>query len=141
MVVIQDSTIIAKDQVEGSEDYVFSNMPKLTKDGFKDFLEKNIQKTPLKIINQSEKELVLLTDSALNSAFGSSGDWYKYYKTFPKSKGLVRISNLGFSKDGTQAVMFYSYSQATLTGAGYMAIYTKKDNRWNFEDRVEVWIS
>jgi hypothetical protein len=140
MVVIRDSTVIAKDEVRIPYQEAVSKIPKLDEEGFKDLFEQNKQKTLLNFENHSQKKIVLLTHSSYEDIFGNNGGWYKYYKTFPKSNGLVRLSNFGFNKEGTQAVFFYAYLQEGRAGVGYLAIYEKINNQWVFEDREDIWV-
>lgn len=64
MVVIRDSTVIAKDEVRIPYQEAVSKIPKLDEEGFKDLFEQNKQKTLLNFENHSQKK-----SSFINSLF------------------------------------------------------------------------
>ena len=69
-------------------------------------------------------------------------DGYRHFnRRFPKSNGLLTLSPVGFSADGTQAVLHVSWTLWPRVGEGHYHVLAKRDGVWHVVRRVMTWIS
>jgi hypothetical protein len=70
------------------------------------------------------------------------GDWWgMYYKRFPGSQGIMTLSRVGFSADGTQALFYFSNRCGGLCGGGSYVVMEKRDSHWVIGKEIEMWVS
>jgi hypothetical protein len=84
----------------------------------------------------------IVASSEMHSIFGTPGNaWGRYYKKYPNSMGLLRLSRVGFNSDGNQAAFYVSNSCGGLCGEGSFVIMEKVDSNWKVLQEVQVWVS
>ena len=70
-----------------------------------------------------------------------AGSWMAYYKQFPNSQGVLTFSQVGFSKDRTQAMFYYSNVCGGLCGGGSYVVMNKHNGSWIIEKEIDMWVS
>jgi len=55
--------------------------------------------------------------------------------------GIVRLSPVGFNRDGTQALVYAEYYCGSTCGYGEYALLIRVDGRWRISDSVIVFVS
>jgi hypothetical protein len=83
-------------------------------------------------------ELIDLTQ--FDSLF-KNGGWPAYYKRFPGSSGILGLSRVGISADGTQALFYASNECGEPCGVGFYVVMERRGGRWMIEKEIETWIS
>jgi len=69
------------------------------------------------------------------------GVWRHFYRRFPGSNGLVILSCVGFSDDGTQAVLHVAHLRWNRNADGFYYLLEKQDDTWRIVTRAMTWIS
>jgi hypothetical protein len=82
----------------------------------------------------------IVASADLDAIFREKG-WAAFRDRFGGAWGLIRLSRVGFSLDGTQALMSMSGSCGPLCGSGDYVLLRKIDGRWRVAARVMAWIS
>lgn len=67
--------------------------------------------------------------------------WADFYEAFPNSRGFFSLSRVGFSDDGTQALVYYEQECGSLCGVGEYVLLQKIEGRWIVIGVKGVWIS
>jgi hypothetical protein len=67
--------------------------------------------------------------------------WCDFYKKYENSSGIVRFSRVGFSRDGSQALVYVSYGCGGLCGWGGYRVLRKQDGVWKLEKGMVSWVS
>ena len=84
----------------------------------------------------------IVASSEIHSIFGTPGNaWGRYYKKYPNSTGLLRLSRVGFDSHGNRAAFYVSNSCGGLCGDGYFVIMEKVDSNWKVVEDDHLWVS
>jgi hypothetical protein len=67
--------------------------------------------------------------------------WQAFYRMYPLSYGLVRLSRVGFNADTTTAIIYYDRMSGPLGGNGIYLILQKREGRWEIIAQETAWIS
>ena len=67
--------------------------------------------------------------------------WGAFEKAFPGAHGILYLSRVGFSADGTQALLYMSYSCGSMCGEGSYVVMQKRNGAWTLEREVVEWVS
>ena len=67
------------------------------------------------------------------------GDLY-FWDYYPDSDGLRRLSRVGFSQDGEQALVYYEYDAGGWYGAGVLVLLQLEKGEWKGVGRYRIWI-
>jgi hypothetical protein len=70
-----------------------------------------------------------------------NGGWPAFYKRFPDSPGILRLSRVGFDADATQALFYTSHTCGGLCAGGEYVVMERRDGRWVIEKEIEMWMS
>jgi len=82
------------------------------------------------VLDESQLEIVLKT-----------GGWPAFYKRFSGSPGIMKLSRVGISADGNQALFSASHECGGLCGGGEYVVMEKRDGRWLIEREIEMWMA
>ncbi len=63
------------------------------------------------------------------------------YGKYPRSQGVTLFSRVGFSKDGTMAVVTEGTMRAVLYGSGTVYLLKKEKGAWKIVKGEMTWIS
>jgi len=87
---------------------------------------------------------VFWTEDLANDTFGHDGiaGWKTFRDRYSGSKGIVRLSNVGFNTAGDKALVFLSNRCGSLCGLGTMFDMAKaSDGTWYIAYKKDVWVS
>lgn len=86
--------------------------------------------------------LTLAASDALTKIFKKRGDgWKRFYALYPNSSGYWGFSNVGYSDNGQEALVFVGHHCGWLCGTGHLFLLAKEDGAWVVKNRVMLWIS
>ncbi|WP_430814380.1 hypothetical protein [Carboxylicivirga sp. RSCT41] len=95
-----------------------------------------------KFLNHNQ-EFALITSDELKYIFNGqdiNDSWNEYYKSHD-SNGYMRLTQIGFNKNKTQAVFEFSHHYASLGAGGFIIYLVKEDCSWLIKDIVYTWVS
>ena len=127
----------------GIEDYdpekaLFADMldylPALNLDTAADFVHRQHGTEPLPTGIHWPPGIDLGGDAAFQS-------WDAWYRKHPESRGILTFAPVGFSRDGRQALVFYSIVREGLDGSGNVVLLERTDGGWRVIAEEQVWIS
>lgn len=120
----------------------------------RDFETVNLEAASVPALPAAKIPVVLVDDSVFANIqrlplegdtarlFGSADRyWHKFYRRFPGSPGSTRFSRIGYSADGTQALVQMDHGCGSLCGAGEFILVAKQDGVWQIANRVLLWVS
>ena len=106
------------------------------------FQKANTQQALLRRSLQPSIDYELVDPARLQSFFiRNGGMWPAYYKEYPGSQGILTLSRIGFSGDGTQALFYMSNRCGGLCGGGSYVLMEKRSGRWLIGKEIEMWVS
>src|SRR5262249_7733671 len=107
-------------------------MPGLKPGTVADFHSKNDQPTSLDKLFDLKVNVALISADEVNHFFGAGGGWWKaFYQKYPKSQGLLTLSNVGFNPEKNQALVYVGNQSGGLAGAGsYVLLTREEDDDW-----------
>ena len=112
-------------------------LQRTTIDAFREVNEKQITfqrsfslAVDYELLDKSQLDIVL-----------KNGSWPAFYKRFPRSPGIVNLSRVGMSADGTQALFYTSHACGGLCGGGFFVVMERRDGHWLNEREIEMWMS
>lgn len=116
--------------------------PALQQSALDAFRKVNAQEAFLRRSLHPSIDFELVTSAQLEPIFCKHcGFWPAYYKQFPGSQGLLTLSGVGFSSDGTQAFFYFGNQCGGLCGTGDYVIMEKRDGRWVIQKEITMWVS
>jgi hypothetical protein len=87
-------------------------------------------------------DYVLITDDEANRLIiddPKGGD--SFWKTYPKSTGLLVLSRVAFDATKTKAFACVAQVCGPLCGYGYAFVLEKQNGSWKIRDEKKLWIS
>jgi hypothetical protein len=69
------------------------------------------------------------------------GGWDAFHRKYPSSQGLLRLSRVGFSKDGMQAMVYIGNLYNGRDGGGHFVVLSKESGQWVVKSKVQLWIA
>jgi hypothetical protein len=117
-------------------------LPSIT-DAIKDFVTKNRKSSVLKNQFKLKATIILITNSDVKRMFHDSieGGWDLFHAKYPNASSINTLSRVGFSKDKTLALVYYTYSCGGLCGQGQYVLLRKREGQWKIEKESMTWIS
>ena len=114
--------------------------PSVSENTFLDYRSKNQQSStlspkfvlPVKYVVTDEFEFKEDEDAAWSDSF---------YKKYPDARGIIRLSKVGFNKDGTEAFVFAEFICFSLCGGGNNILLKKNFGVWKVKEQFEGWKS
>jgi hypothetical protein len=85
----------------------------------------------------SDVKVFLINNFPIRS--GSENEWKKFYKKYPGSGGLFQFSNVCYSKDGKEAVMYHSLYRRGLNAHGALVVFIKDNGKWKIKYHINLW--
>ena len=84
------------------------------------------------LISDAEAKRLIIDDPKGGDAF---------WKTYPKSTGLLILSRVGFDATKTKAFVCAAEICGPLCGYGYSFVLEKQNGVWKIRDEKQLWIS
>jgi hypothetical protein len=143
--VLENGTVV-NDTFSGHMDQTsiekLFRMPPM-KDAIDDFIKKNRKSSALTDQFKLKATIVLITNSDVKRMFHDSieGGWDLFHTKYPNAISIHTLSRVGFNKDKTAALVYYTYSCGGLCGQGQYVLLGKHDGQWKIEKESMTWIS
>ena len=121
-------------------------MPEASDAVVADFLRVIAAPTVLQIprhLVRKELRWVVADEASLSRIFDQSlgNAWKQFYKEYPNSTGLTRISRVGLDDDSGQALFYLSVTPAGLGGAGFFILLRRHFGVWRVLASKVAWVS
>jgi hypothetical protein len=71
----------------------------------------------------------------------SPNDWIEYYRQYPGAQGHMRLSRVGFSPDGKQALFYSSNWCGGHCASGSYVVMDKYRSEWKMVKEIYMWES
>ena len=120
----------------------FDSMASIPKEFENDLLPKNNQSYALQRRFHLRRRYLLLADDEVNRLIiddPKGGD--TFWKTYPKSTGVLTLSRVGFNATKTKAFVCAAQVCGPLCGYGYSFVLEKQNGAWKITDEKQLWIS
>jgi hypothetical protein len=72
---------------------------------------------------------------------GATRYWRKFSQRFPKVLGVATFTRIGYSEDGTQALVLIDFSCGAMCGEGNIVMLRKADSVWRVVLKRRTWES
>lgn len=124
-------------------DRVRKAMPGLKPETMADFQTKNNQPSLLDKLFDLKAKVALISADEIEQFFGRGGGWWEaFYRRYPKSQGLLTLSQVGFNPEKNQALVYVGNQRGGLDGEGSYILLTRgEDDDWVIVDSAGMWIS
>ena len=93
-------------------------------------------------VGNLDKNMILQNIETLATPFIIDQTIYKNYsEIFSKHKNIliIELSNIGYSDDKNQALIYYGTIQGPMSGGGVYLIYEKKKTNWKLKKVIGAW--
>ena len=143
-IVLEDATVVndtfSKRMDQKSIEKLFG-LP--SQDAIQDFVTKNRKSSVLKDQFKMKATIILINNSDVKRLFHDSidGGWELFHAKYPNATSINTLSRVGFNKDRTEALVYYTYSCGGLCGQGQYVLLRKHDSYWKIEKESMTWIS
>ena len=84
---------------------------------------------------------VFLSEGDQRSIFRDRDGWKSFYKTFPESGGIFYLSRVGFSIDGTRALVHVGRQWMGRAGGGELLLVSVHDEGTTELGAISTWMS
>lgn len=144
-IVIQQDTATVRDWTPEPEDEqkfcdaISRLLPGTQADSIGDFKAKNGEASSL--ANYSGLGTLIAKEQVKSFFSGTGGGWNVFYKKYPGSQGILRLSRVGFDRKRDQALLYFGNQRYWLAGAGYLVLLARKDGGWFIVKQHMLWIS
>jgi hypothetical protein len=141
----------AKGQVVGQESDTFKlsdralaaakdTAPCLHADALQDFAARAKESTPLPKSALIEAGFLVPTIEERGKFFRRGGGyWEAFNAAFPRSKGILRFSHVGFSKDRAQAIVYVGWTAGLVLGSGEIFVLQRSGADWRVLYVSHLW--
>lgn len=108
---------------------------KKIEEAIRDLFRKNSGDCKISAIGIPSLKHVLISAAESNSFFGpekpkEKDGWAMFYEKYPDSPGIIKLSRVGFSRDGSVAIVYMGNQSQWLAGSGGLVAFEKKDGQW-----------
>ena len=77
----------------------------------------------------------------ISSIFTNGGWWSDFYRKYPTTAGVMKVTNPVLSHDGKSALIYVAYQCDGLCGAGSLVMLSRVGAAWVVWREEELWIS
>jgi hypothetical protein len=118
-------------------------MPGLKPETVADFQSRNNRPSLLEKLFDLKVKVALISKDEVEHLFGAGGGWWKtFYERYPKSQGILTLSQVGFNPEKNQALVYVGNQRGGLDGAGSYILLTREEgDDWVIADSAGMWIS
>jgi hypothetical protein len=67
--------------------------------------------------------------------------WKTFYEKYPESGGYLMFSNVGYSKDRDQALVYFVHWCGYTCGTGHFILVNQSEGEWLVSSVAQIWIS
>ena len=124
-----------------------AEMPEASDAVIEDFLRVIAAPTVLQIprhLVRKELRWVIADEASLARIFDRQSlgaAWKQFYKEYPNTTGLTRISRVGLDDSSAQALLYLSVTPAGLGGAGFFILLRRHFGVWRVLASKMAWVS
>lgn len=114
------------------KDLIRSQTQRKLKEAIRDLFRKNTSDCEFSIIGGPSLSHVLIPTSECFGTSRSEGKdgWAMFYEKYPDSPGIIQLSRVGFSRDGSVAIVYMGNQRGWLAGSGRLRAYIKNNGHW-----------
>jgi len=118
------------------------DVPGAAADTIASFKPNNLEPTSLKELLSALPKVVFWTEQDNKATFREGFDGMtRFFKKYPKSRGILSLSNIGCNQKHNQALVYFSYYCGSLCAGGMFIVLEKKNGRWIVSRKNELWVS
>ena len=143
--VVKDSTAVRRrEELVGGVIEGLFRLPGVDSTAVRDFEARNRRALSLKALGQFELSvhIVLVNDQTLSDLPQDAAKyWGEFYRRYPGSSGHIAFSAIGYSADGSLAVLMIDRGCGMLCGNGYIVSVRRSGGRWRIANIQGTWIS
>ena len=144
--VIGDSTEVFKGQnLAGTLISTFSRLSLVDTAAVKDLTTRSREAHALKELSRLGLRIpvVFVDRQALKSFPGQGPDkyWSQFYQRYPGSRGLIRLSAIGYGANGDLAILMVDQFCGGLCGNGYIVALRRVGGMWRITAIQRTWVS
>lgn len=88
--------------------------------------------------------ITVVTRDQLEKIFDArspSFGWYRFYREFPGSAGIIRLSRVGLDPKAGQALIYADIRCGRLCGTGYVILLRPLNGDWVIARSAHLWVS
>jgi hypothetical protein len=144
----QTNTNYAYSDKKENWEQVRSRLGIISDETIADFEAKHSSSMKLKPLFSLHLPYTLLSEVNYESIFGATANnngtaeyWTKFYSKYPDSGGYIWLSNVGFNKARSQALVYHVHWCGELCGTGFYVLLNRPGNEWKVEKAEMIWIS
>lgn len=105
--------------------------------------EANTLSEPLENCFGVSADVRLITEADLSRISENSPDqwWKAFYKRYPRSQGVMKLSRVVFDASLTRALVYAGNQIGSLEGKGFVVLLRREPEGWRVEAQVALWDS
>lgn len=117
--------------------------PPIDRGALDDLRKKNAAPSCFQAAPPAGKPVRMIAESDANAFFkdGPEKGWPEFDAKHPGAQGIMKLSRVGFSADGTEAVLFVSNVKAALNAEGVIVVLRKQGGAWTVAKKHVLWIA
>ncbi|MEP6502236.1 MAG: hypothetical protein ABJD97_02825 [Betaproteobacteria bacterium] len=119
----------------------FDKLATLSEETVADLLAKEREAQVFEQTLELPRASVFLSEGDQRAIFRDRGGWESFYKTYPESGGIFYLSRVGFSSDGTQALVHVGRQWMGRAGGGELLLVAVRDGNAAELGALSTWKS
>lgn len=123
------------------EKYLRKEAPSLRAVTISKFHRANEKQAELALRFHLPLQYQLVSADKIGSILKDVGSWPEFYKQYPGAQGHMRLSRVGFSPDGKQALFYSSNWCGGLCASGSYVVMEKHGSAWRVVKEIYMWVS
>ncbi len=123
------------------EKYLRKEAPSLRAVTISKFHRANEKQAELALRFHLPLQYQLVSADKIGSILKDVGSWPEFYKQYPGAQGHMRLSRVGFSPDGKQALFYPSNWCGGLCASGSYVVMEKHGSAWRVVKEIYMWVS
>ena len=123
------------------EKYLRKEAPSLLAVTIGNFHRANEKQAELALRFHLPLQYQLVSAEKIGSILRDISDWPEYYRQYPGAQGHMRLSRVGFSPDGKQALFYSSNWCGGLCASGSYVVMEKHGSAWKMVKETYMWVS
>lgn len=127
---------------ERTETSALHRLPDVSPDTVTDFKTRAKECHPLSRNLDASVEYVLVGTKEMEQLFPKDDPVDQTFSSkYPGAPGIINVSNPGFNRDYSQAIISTGLWCGSRCGEGHFVLLTKDRGEWNIKTKIETWVS